>query len=439
MNTINNCDDFLPIVPGKEKHALLDEIETGGPHIKESYLRPIFFLITLLSSSTAGLACLGYGIYLNITYRELFVLVYDVILAGFGGILLLISAILLLYFLTRFQIVNRGSVLVTSYLGEPVVFGAGLHWIGPLYRIYGILEINSSDNVQMGPYRLLTVDVGTMAKTYYNGNLVMLDAGRHILDSTKHNHTFVEFIDMKQQTVEVNMRTTTNDNVQLKLTLDVIYAIRDANLYCQSVSDQRKACVDRASILLTGLFKRHAFEELFSISLREDGNLSSAHAPIAPAALDPLNPLNTRPSALDQNSKMELVQMINEFVREFSNNMAGVGIRVINVGFSNLEIESVELAKQLAQRAVIKVNVACMVANAEAAASVTEKNAQAQANAKLIIARATREAANLLDGSDIAKKLAEWTAMAETTRNNTIIYANTPNLIQNLVSQVDKK
>lgn len=431
---VNDYQDLLTPVPGKEKHALLTEIETGGPHIKESIFRPLIFLLSIGSLFSVSACLLAFGVYSNIVYGAIDALKYDIAAIALGGVICLVAMVLAIYFITRIVIVNRGSVLVTSLLGEPVVFGAGLHWIGPLYRIYGRLEINASDNVQMGPYRLLTVDVGTVAKTYYNGNLMILEAGRHILDSTKHNHTFDCFIDMKQQTVEIRMRTATNDNVMLNLTLDVIYAITDADTYCRSVTDKKTACVDRASILMTALFKRHAFDELFSISLREDGNISSSHAPIAPQPNNVLDPLNTSPTPLSQDSKMELVQMTNEFIREFSNNMAAIGIRIINVGFSNLEIESAELAKQLAQRAIIKVNVACMIANAEANASVTEKNAQAAAKAKLIMAQATCDSAKLLEDSAIAQKLAEWSAMGESTKSGTVIYANTPNLIQNLVA-----
>lgn len=429
---MNNYQDLLPFAQGKEKHALLSEIETGGPHTKESLMRPLLFLLSIGTLFSVGACSIGFAVYANVSWGPLQAFAYDAIAGAFGGLAILTSLALLCYFATRIVVIHRGSVLVTSLLGEPVVFGTGLHWIGPLYRIYGRLEINSSDNVQMGPYRLLTVDVGTVAKTYYNGELVILDAGRHILDSTKHNHTFVEFIDMKQQTVEVKMRAATNDNVMLKLTLDVIYAICDADTYCRSVTDKQKACVDRASILMTSLFKRHAFDELFSISLREDGNITSTHAPIAPRDSNPLDPLNTNP-ALDRDTKMELVQMTNEFIREFSNNMAAIGIRIINVGFSNLEIESAELAQQLAKRSVIRVNVACMVANAEANASVVEKNAQASARAKLIMAQATRDAAALLD-TPISQKLAEWSALGDATKTGTVIYANTPNLIQNLVA-----
>lgn len=428
--SLNDYNDLL----GKEKHSLLTEIETGGPHIRESVFRPLLFLFGIGSLFSVAAACIVFGAYSNVVYGPMGAIAYDAIALGIGGVVCLVAVAMAIYFATRLVIVNRGSVLVTSFLGEPVVFGAGLHWIGPLYRIYGQLEINASDNVSMGPYRLLTVDVGTVGKTYYNGNLMILEAGRHILDSTKHNHTFEKFIDMKQQTVEIPMRAATNDNVSLNVTLDVIYAVTDADLYCRSVTDEKTACIDRASILLTAMFKRHAFDELFSISLREDGNVTSSHAPLAPRPVNPLDPLNTSTAPLDPESKMELVQMTNEFIREFSNNMAGIGIRIINVGFSNLEIESKELAKQLAQRAIIKVNVACMIANAEANASVTEKNAHAAAKAKLIMAQATSDSAKLIESSPIAQTLAQWSALGESTKNGTVIYANTPNLIQNLVN-----
>jgi regulator of protease activity HflC (stomatin/prohibitin superfamily) len=428
----NTYQEFISPTPGKIKHDLLSEIETGGPHTKESLYRPLFFLFSITTLFCTGIFGLAFAAYANIAWGPITAFKYDIAAGAFSVCSIVVALALLVYFISRIVVVHRGSVLVTSLLGEPVVFGTGLHWIGPLYRIYGRLEINSSDNVQMGPYRLLTVDVGTVAKTYYNGTLVILEAGRHILDSTKHNHTFVEFIDMKQQTVEVKMRAATNDNVMLKLTLDVIYAIHDADTYCRSVTDKQKACVDRASILMTSLFKRHAFDELFSISLREDGNISSTHAPIVPRDSNPLDPLNTQP-ANDRDTKMELVQMTNEFIREFSNNMSAIGIRIINVGFSNLEIESTELAQQLAKRSVIRVNVACMVANAEANASVVEKNAQAEAKAKLIIAQATKDSATLLD-TPIAQKLAEWEALKNATKQGTVVYANTPTLIQNLVS-----
>lgn len=66
--------------------------------------------------------------------------------------------------------------------------------------------------IKLGPYKIITVDTGYVAKTFNSGRLEILDVGQHLISDA--SHTIHELISIKQETKKLEeVNASTSDNV----------------------------------------------------------------------------------------------------------------------------------------------------------------------------------------------------------------------------------
>ena len=218
----------------------------------------------------------------------------------------------------------------------------------------------------MGPYKIITVETGYVAKTYNRGVLEILDVGQHIISDA--SHIFAELIPTKQETKKLQaIVASTRDNVGITMHADVRYQIENPQLAVTQIDDIENSIKEIAEISIAQIVSHHSL------------------ADFAPATAT-INYL--------QNTDKGEARGIGEVIRELSQTVAAqlakLGIKLINIGITSWEINDKGLAHELAQGAVVKSQTQSRLMAAENGALVKKIETDAECNT--ILSRAQAEA-----------------------------------------------
>ena len=306
--------------------------------------------------------------------REFFKYAFSFLTLGIGAF----------FFLGSTRIVKDGEVsLRRTATGKLVLLPPGRHSNFPWEEYVGTPQSLSEKSIVLGPYKIITVDTGFVAQTSNKGKLHVLPEGQYII--TDPSHTFQQFISIKQAVKELtDVITTTRDGVSLTLKADVRYVIDNPELALSKMTDITHDIGELAKSNLANIVLNHSWEEFGHATSTSTLHHRSAKATTnepAPA------PDQTTPT----ENKDVVVDVAVELTHLLRNALAELGIRLMNISITGMEVNDTTLASELAQGAAIKVqteskfmaaNNASLLQGIETEAKVNTINRIAQANAE---------------------------------------------------------
>ncbi len=260
----------------------------------------------------------------------------------------------------------------------------------------------SGKKIEMGPYKIITVDTGFVAETYNRGNVEILAVGQHLIREA--SHTFKGFISTKHETKKLHeVIAATRDNVGLTLNGDVRYCIQDPAQAVSCIAGIDESIKEIAEISIARIVSGHNLQDFVPVS-------SGA------------------------NYGAQVNSVLHEIVQTVTAQLQELGIRLITLGITGWKINDAHLSHELAQGAVISSqtksrslaadNAAIVkITEARASAEAIGLMADAEANAILVRGRAYQGVVRSFEGNPMMMEVYKTSQQVEMVKG-----AKNPNL-----------
>lgn len=270
-----------------------------------------------------------------------------------------------LYLWLTTSIIRQGEIgLRCNNRGELILLPPGRHsnfpWESYLVRPYSL----SRKSIQLGPYKIISVETGYIAKTFNQGKLEILTEGQHLL--TDASHVFDSFVAVKQETKKLQAVTAyTSDNVGLTLHADVRYQIENPEEAIRQIDDIDNSIKEIAEISISQIVSHHNLADFAPVTSVGEGH---GHG---------------------------ITEVITELTTKITEQLRQLGIKLLNIGITSWSINDKELAHELAQGAVIQSQAQSKMLSAEREADVKGILTKAEASARIVLAQSDAEALKL--------------------------------------------
>lgn len=282
-----------------------------------------------------------------------------------------------LYLWANTVIVKEGEIgLRRSATGKMVLLPPGRHSNFP-WEDYPVAPQSLANKaINLGPYKIITVETGYVAKTYDSGKLDILEEGQHLIQGASHTFVDTDFIPIKQETERLaDLAVITRDNISLTLKADVTYEISDPKVAVTKVDNILRTIKERATMNIANIVGHHYLSEF------------------APAT-----------SGVKSTEVDSLSSVVSEISKNLAAQLLELGIKLLNIGIISTAITDKELSQKLGETTVLKTQIQSQFMAAENEASRIKIKADAESYA--ITARATAEAEALKMRGDAIKDIA---------------------------------
>lgn len=298
-----------------------------------------------------------------------------------------------LYLWATTSIIKQGEIgLRRNNRGEMILLPPGRHSNFP-WETYPVEPQSLSEKIlHLGPYKIITVESGYIAKTLNQGKLEILEEGQHVLKDT--NHVFDSFISVKQETKTLHpVVAYTNDNVGLTLLADVRYQIENPEQAIRQTGTIDKSITEIAEMSISEIMSHHDLADF---------------APV---------------THVGQDQHRGISHVMSELTTKITEQFRQLGIQLLNIAITSWSINDKELAHEVAQVAVIQSQTEAqgMLTKADAEAKIVI--AQSDAEAMKLTGAAIKELADQFKDNLIAHDIFARSQQAELVRG-----ANHPNL-----------
>lgn len=324
--------------------------------------------------------------------RELGKWIFSIATFGLGG----------LYLWATTQVIQEGQIgLRQTATGKMVLLPPGRHSNFPWETYPASCQSFSKKIIKLGPYQIITVETGYVAKTYNQGTLEILPVGQHLIKNA--SHTFEGFIPTKQETKKLHeVVASTSDNVGVTLQADVRYQIVDPGTAVTQIDDIENSIKEIAEISISQIVSHHSLSDFApAMSTTNFGSKPESHG---------------------------IGDVVTELSKMITDQLSKLGIKLINIGITSWKINDTGLAHELAQGAVIKSQTqsklmaaqnAAQVKGIEATAEAAAITTRADAEAKAIEAKGTayNNVAHIIGGSHVAQTIYEQALRTEMVAN----------------------
>lgn len=289
--------------------------------------------------------------------REYMKYAFSILTFGLGAIYLWLTT----------DIIQQGEIgLRRNSRGKMILLPPGRHSNFPweTYPIEPQSISMSQDSRKLGPYTIISVQTGNVAKTFNQGKLEVLSEGQYLLkDAT---HVFDSFVAVKQETKKLEKVTVfTSDNVGLTLHADVRYQIDNPEIAISQIDNIDNSIKEIAVISISQIVSHHTL------------------ADFAPA------------TSLGDAKKHGMTDVIHELTKQITAQLSELGIKLLNIGVTSWSINDKDLAHELAQGAVIQSQVRSKVLSAKQEAEVLSISTEAQARRTIALAESDASATKL--------------------------------------------
>lgn len=271
-----------------------------------------------------------------------------------------------LYLWSTTSVVKEGQIgLRSNAQGEQILLPPGRHSNFP-WESYPVDPQSLADKViNLGPYKIISVETGFVAKTINRGTLEILSVGQHLLNDA--SHVFDGLIPIKQETKKLHqVKAYTSDNVGLTLQADVRYQIEEPEKAIRQINNIETSITEIAEISISQIVGHH--------------NL----ADFSPAT-----------TSIGTDKKHGMGEVILELATRIKEQLLTLGIKLINIGITSWTINDKSLAHELAQGAVNQSQTQSKMISADRDAKIKELTATADAKATVIRAKAEGEATGI--------------------------------------------
>lgn len=270
-----------------------------------------------------------------------------------------------LYLWSTTSIIKKGEIgLRRNSRGEMILLPPGRHSNFP-WETYPVEPQSlSKKEIHLGPYKIISVETGYIAKTFNRGKLEILQEGQHLLDDA--SHVFDSFVPVKQETKKLEAVTAyTSDNVGLTLHADVRYQIENPEVAIRQIDDIDNSIKEIAEISISQIVSHHNLADF---------------APVTSVGGDHSHGIS---------------EVITELTNKITEQLRLLGIKLLNIGITSWSINDKDLAHELAQGAVIQSQAQSKMLSAEREAEVKGILTKAEADARLVLAQSEAEAIKL--------------------------------------------
>ena len=272
-----------------------------------------------------------------------------------------------LYLWATTSIIKQGEIgLRRNSQGKMILLPPGRHSNFP-WETYPVEPLSlSKKEIHLGPYKIISVETGYIAKTFNKGKLEILEEGQHLLEDA--SHVFNSFVAIKQETRKLQQVTAyTSDNVGLTLHADVRYQIENPDLAIRQIDDIDNSIKEIAEISMSQIVSHHNLADFAPVTNVGEGH-SHGHG---------------------------ITDVITELTSKITEQLRQLGIKLLNIGITSWSINDKALAHELAQGAVIQSQAQSKMLSAAREADVKAISTKAEANARVVIAQSDAEALKL--------------------------------------------
>ena len=318
-----------------------------------------------------------------------------------------------LYLWATTSIIKEGQIgLRRNARGELILLPPGRHSNFP-WETYEVQPQSLSGNcLKLGPYKIITVQTGYVAKTLRCGVLEILQAGQHILKDA--NHTFNEkdgFVSIKEETKTLKpVKALTSNGVVLEIKADVRYQIEDPLLAITKVDEIENTIFEIAKINIAQVVSHHSLSEFVPVTMSETAIVRQR---------EDEDFVEEQHHAVDEESTVPrkgLSKVLRELMDDITAQFKQRGIKLLNIGITSWDYEDKALGHEVGQGAVLEAQVRSRIMAANQAAKVKGIEATADSNAQRTIAegkaaaietvgKAYRELADSMNDNPIAFQL----------------------------------
>ena len=307
-----------------------------------------------------------------------------------------------LYLWATTSIIKQGEIgLRRNSRGEMILLPPGRHSNFP-WETYPVEPQSLSEKeIRLGPYKIISVETGYIAKTLNKGKLQILEEGQHLLQDA--SHVFGSFVSIKQETKKLEAVTAyTSDNVGLTLYADVRYQIENPEAAISQIDDIETSIKEIAEISISQIVSHHNLADFAPVTNVGGGR---SHG---------------------------ITEVITELTDNITKQLRQLGIKLLNIGITSWSINDASLAHELAQGAVIQSQAQSKMLSAEREAKIKEISTEAEASARLVLAQSDVSALKL-KGVAIAEITKEFNPAAleiyaRSQQAELVQRANNPNL-----------
>ena len=274
--------------------------------------------------------------------------------------------------------VPQGYIGYAEDMGQPVLLPPGMHsWTSETMKVKN-LKLLDDHVITIGPYTIVTVDEGYSAITQNNGLQVVLDGGEtHLL--THQKWRFEKFMTQKIQTDDLaEISAASADNVIMSVDSTVVWRIKDVRLAAVSAAETmarefaggevsadivklRKDVLKQATASLASFIGSVNYSDSFHMAAAAQRNVETVYA--VPIDQLPADVHDTSNPMFDTEGMSEAVSHANQIVSKF-------GIEILSINIISANPVDANLTRALATGAV-------------ASAEALQAETQARGNAKV--------------------------------------------------------
>lgn len=290
-----------------------------------------------------------------------------------------------LYLWATTSIIKQGEIgLRRNNQGKMILLPPGRHSNFPWEEYPVEPQSLSNKKIDLGPYKIISVETGYIAKTFNQGKLEILEEGQHLLQDAA--HIFDSFIPVKQETKKLHAVTAyTSDNVGLTLHADVRYQIENPDQAIRQIDEIDTSITEIAVISISQIVSHHNLADF---------------APV---------------TNVGQDQHHGISEVISELTAKITEQLRQLGIKLLNIGITSWTINDKELAHELAQGAVIQSQAQSKMLSAKREAEVKGILTEADACAVIALAKSDAEAIKLRGAAlqEVAEQFKENPAAQE--------------------------
>ena len=366
-------------------------------------------------------------------------------------------------------IIPQGYIGFALDMGQPVLLPPGLHqWRSATMLFEKVVDL-TKPVIPLGPYTLLTVDMGYEAVTQNNGKQEVLAGGAvHLL--THRNHKFEKFITRKIQTDDLKrLEVMTGDNVLLSVDATVCWNIENvqkcaeraaetmdasgAGRDTQTINKLRSDVLKQAEASLSALIGKVNFSDTFSAATQIQagsappavhGVVAGQRLPVDGTAAETNETTAAPPQP--HNALLFDLDKLHNAVCHANNMTTRYGVEVLSINIISAKPADKQLMQSLAKGAVAAAEAQQLETAARGQAKAAAIAAQGDADALYISAQADaaadvtraegrKQAAKLLNEERVAVDLATIAATGEALKHakSSLIMSNEPGQLSSMM------
>jgi len=342
--------------------------------------------------------------------------------------------------------IPRGKIALTWYRNEPYFLDEpGLYEFNS-NNFHFVSFVDSEERrIELGSKKIIQVYTGEVAITYNDGELKVLNNGRHIIESS--THVFERFLSTKQKSIRLITYGTqrkiskknhyleddadfliceTKDLVKVGVRADVFYSITDPTKCIQTLNtDELEDLVRETAVAtLNNIIRSTALNQIAqsrnitASSQPEMGVITSTTVDSSGSQDEEYDTSAAVSFFFDRAHDEFMTKLHEEFISRY-------GVDIANIRMESFKIMDVELSSEISQNCLTTAHVENELANLEGQNAIATQKERTQADCQNIKATAEAKARKTAADAENKRKIDAARAAAESLKCKAMATAQT--------------